>query len=383
MDQCFDVIVVGGGIVGICAAIAMSQRNFSVALLDAGTLSTDISVIDSRVYAINLSSQALLQELGVWELLEFARISPYYHMHVWDEPSTAHIDFDANMIASNRLGSLIEESVLKHALSRHNSMNNITLFPNTKISAVDSQSQALILNDGLRSWRAKFTIIADGATSVMRQLLKIPITTWPYHQQSIVTRVRTEKSHQHTAYQVFNSTGSLAFLPLTDPYQCSIVWSVATKLADTLMNLCDEEFNWQISSTFASRLGFCTLQAPRQSYPLHMRHAKNYVGASWLLMGDAAHTIHPLAGFGLNLGLADLSAWLTQLGNNKISYKILGAYQRKRKYEVWQVIALMEGLKTIFNNSLLPISIFRERALRTCDRWLWLKQWLINQGSNL
>ena len=258
-------------------------------------------------------------------------------------------------------------------------------FPHCRVASVQSTPDAICVGDGVNTWQASLLIVADGAASATRQLLSVPITTWPYHQQAIVTTMHTEKPHQKTAYQVFNSDGPLAFLPLADPHQCSIVWSTTKARAQTLVNLPEDEFAQQITEAFAARLGHCQVVGARYQFPLHMRHAKRYSGPRWLLMGDAAHTIHPLAGLGLNVGLADLTAWLAHLGHDKRqawSNKTLGAYQRQRKYQVWQMIALMEGLKTLFANPLPPVAAFRGLGLRSCNNLQPLKRWFIEQAAN-
>ena len=385
MNPSFDVIVIGGGIVGLSAAIALSQRDFSVALIDAGALTADTSTSDSRVYAINHASQSLLQSLGVWEHLDKTRVSPYQHMHVWDAANGASIDFDARMVGRDRLGTIIEESVIKQALLRQVALQDIVIFPHCRVAKARFTADTVSISDGSNHWQANLLIVADGATSATRQLLNVGITSWPYHQQAIVALIRTEKPHQRTAYQVFNPDGPLAFLPLADPHQCSIVWSTTQRKAQALMTLPDEQFATQVTKAFAAQLGDCAVVDKRHQFPLHMRHAKCYSGPHWLLMGDAAHTIHPLAGLGLNVGLADLSAWLANLSGDKTqawSNKNLAAYQRQRKYDVWQMIALMGGLKTLFANPLPPIAALRGLGLRTCNNLLPLKQWIIGQAAN-
>ena len=384
MSQSFDVVVIGGGIVGLCAAIAMNQRDFSVALIDAGALTADTGVTDPRVYAINQASQSLLQSLGVWDHLDQTRVSPYHHMHVWDAVNEAHIDFDARMVGRDRLGSILEESVIKQALLQQLATQHITMFPHCKVATVQSTPDAVCVSDGHQSWHAKLLIVADGAASATRQLLGVPVTSWPYHQHAIVTRIRTEKPHQYTAYQVFNPDGPLAFLPLTDPYQCSIVWSTTPTRAHTLMSLTDDQFAEQLTASFAAKLGNCTVIDKRYPFPLLMRHAKRYSGPRWLLMGDAVHTIHPLAGLGLNVGLADLTAWLANLGTGKIasvSNKMMGTYHRQRTHEVWKMIALMEGLKALFANPLFPVAALRGLGLRMCNHLLPLKRLFIEQAG--
>lgn len=384
MTPCFDVIVVGGGIVGITAAIAMSQRDVSVALVDSGALVVDTSTRDARVYAINRASQSLFQTIGAWEHLDQTCISPYTHMHVWDAVNAAHIDFDTRMVGLDRLGTIIEESVLKQALLQQMSAQNIVTFPNCRVTEVQSTSDEIVISDGACTLQATLLIVADGAVSVTRELLGVSVTSWPYHQQAIVTTIHTENSHQHTAYQVFNRDGPLAFLPLVDPYQCSIVWSTSPARAKNLMDLADDQFAKQLTEAFAAKLGGCKVVGKRHQFPLYMRHAKRYSGPHWLLMGDAAHTIHPLAGLGLNVGLADLAAWLSIQDANKRqlwSNKMLGAYQRHRKYHVWQIIAVMEGLKNIFANPLAPVAALRGFGLRACDTVSPLKRFFIDQAT--
>lgn len=383
MNPTYDVMVIGGGIVGLSAALAMSQKGFSVAIIDAGHLVADVGTIDSRVYAINHASQMLFQMLGVWEHFDKRRISPYQHMHVWDNSNHRHIDFDARMVGMDRLGTIIEESIIKQALLRCIAEQSISTFPLCRVTAVHSTTDAVYIKDASQTWQAKLLIIADGAASVTRQLLGVSIMSWPYHQQAIVTTVQTEKAHQSTAYQVFNQDGPLAFLPLADPHQCSIVWSTTFTRAQHLLNLQEDQFAEQITQAFATKLGSCKVIGKQHQFPLHMRHAKSYSGNRWLLMGDAAHTIHPLAGLGLNVGLADLNAWLTQLDSNSRqtwSNKMLRAYQRERKHHVWQMIALMEGLKTMFSNPLPPISILRGLGLWICDKTPPLKRLLIEHA---
>ncbi len=384
MNSSYDVVVIGGGIVGMSAAIAMSQRGFSVALMDAGNLAVDINVIDSRVYALNHASKSLLQGLGVWEHLDFSRVSPYTHMHVWDGANGAHIDFDSRMQGTDRLGCIIEESVLKAALLQQLVKESIEQFPHTRVNALQMLPHGINISDGLTNWRTALLMVADGAASKTRELLGVGTTGWSYHQQAIVATIRTEKPHQSTAYQVFNPDGPLAFLPLADPHQCSIVWSTKPSRVEALMRLSNDDFASELKRAFAAKLGDCVVESVRYTFPLHMRHAKQYSGACWLLMGDAAHTIHPLAGLGLNVGLADLSSWLKTLSVNKrnaSSPKTLGAYQRERKFEVWKAIALMESLKTVFAQPLPPLVTLRGFGLKACDSLLPLKRWFIRQAA--
>ena len=384
MNAQYDVIIAGGGVIGLSAAIAMRQRGFSVAIVDAGTLTVDTRVTDTRVYAINQASQRLLNSLEFWQGVDKSRVSPYSHMHVWDGANGAHIDFDARMIGSNQLGVIIEESIIKQAALKQAQSIGVEFFPDCRINRLQLIDDRVHLRAESAEWQAKLLIVADGAVSTTRQLLGVSITSWPYHQHAIVATVRTEKPHENTAWQVFNPDGPLAFLPLVDSHQCSIVWSTSTKHAQHLMTLSDESFSEALTDAFTAKLGACEVLGKRHQFPLTMRHTKQYSSSNWLLMGDAAHTIHPLAGLGLNVGLADLSSWLTHLDTNPQhawSNKTLGAYQRERKHAVWQTIALMGGLKTLFANPLPPLTVLRGLGLRACNHLSPLKRLFIEHAA--
>ena len=227
------VIVIGGGVVGLSAALAMQQRGYSVTLLDAGSLQVDASAISARVYAINPASQRLFQQLGVWDRLDAARLSPYQHMHVWDATTQAHIDFDSRMVAASQLGTILDESNIRHALLQAIAKTDIIVCPESCVVSVKENLDTIDVSTEQLSFTAALLIIADGASSSTRELLQVPLTQWSYHQHALVATVQTEKSHQQTAYQVFNAEGILAFLPLADEHQCSIVWSGRPQLHTT------------------------------------------------------------------------------------------------------------------------------------------------------
>lgn len=383
----FNVLVVGGGIVGLASALAMAQRGYTVAVIDAGSLTAGALRADTRVYAINYASQMLLQQLNVWHHLEESRVSPYCRMHVWDFVSGAHIDFDSRYVAEQNLGFIMEESILKDALFKQIAVHpTIHLFPNSFVEAVRCDNDEVIVSNMKQSWKGLLLMIADGAHSPVRQKLKVALTSWSYDQQALVATVFTEKEHKQTAFQVFRPDGPLAFLPLADPHQCSIVWSTDANHAKELMNLSDHEFNKSLTQAFAKRLGQVEIMSMRHQFSLHMRHAKQYTGNRWLLLGDAAHTIHPLAGLGLNVGLADVNSWtqcLDAASGGLCSKKALGAYQRERKAAVWQIILLMEGFKRLFGNSFGPVVTLRSLGLGLCNGFTPIKRLFIQHARGV
>lgn len=379
--QSFDVLVVGAGVVGLSAALAMAQRDYTVAVIDAGSFTIDLSAADARVYAINQASEALLKELNAWQHLDLERLSPYEKMYVWDALNGAHIDFDARAIAKPCLGTIIEESVLKQALLQEIfTKATICLFADSPVDAVVCSNDGVGVSSQGRSWNGKLLMVTDGANSPTRKYLDVDLTTWSYNQKALVATINVEKSHEQTAYQVFNADGPLAFLPLKNQQQCSIVWSTTPEKVDSLMALDEEAFNKELAEAFAEKLGKVQVAGKRYQFPLQMRHAKQYAGSNWLLLGDSAHTIHPLAGLGLNVGLADVQSFMHCLDASKLrrfSPRQLAAYQRERKHAVWQTIALMEGFKRLFATTSWPIKAFRGFGLQLCNTIKPLKRLFI------
>ncbi|STY31690.1 oxidoreductase with FAD/NAD(P)-binding domain [Legionella wadsworthii] len=387
MNVQFNVLIIGGGIVGLTAALSMAERGYSVAVIDAESFNVQGKRSDTRVYAINYASQVLLQQLNVWQHLEKKRISPYNSMYVWDAESGAHIDFDSRYVGSPNLGTILEEVVLKKALLKQVATQSlISLFPESCVDQIYIEENGVKVCCDQQTWEGQLLMIADGANSPARQILKVPLNSWSYNQNAIVATVSVEKPHQQTAYQVFHADGPLAFLPLANEHHCSIVWSTDPANAKKLMSLADQDFNISLTKAFASKLGQVELVSKRQQFPLQMRHVQQYVGQRWLLLGDAAHTIHPLAGLGLNVGLADVCSWIQCLDASKgtfISKKALGAYQRERKYSVWQIIVLMEGFKRLFGNSFIPIVTLRGLGLNFCNGLTPIKRLFIQHAQGI
>jgi len=383
MTPSFDVIIVGGGVVGLTAAVGMGEKGYSVALIDAGPLQVDTSKPDLRVYAVNENSKQLFHHLGVWSYLDKSRVSDYQYMHVWDSSTGAVINFDCRLAKSNHLGAIIEESIIKDALlQKLLKFENVTLFSECSIDNV-SRDDTILLKSNEQAWEGKLLIATDGAQSPCREKLNVPITSWPYHQNALVAMVEVEKPHQDTAWQVFNEDGPLAFLPLCNPHQCSIVWSTRPGKAQHLCTLNEDSFNHKLSEAFAHKLGETKVISKRFSFPLMMRQAKRYAGDNWLLAGDAAHTIHPLAGLGLNVGLADITCMLNHIQGNldNLNFKkALGAYHRQRKTEVWKMILLMQGLKGLFSSPLTPVKTLRKFGLNFTNHTQIIKKILIQQA---
>lgn len=381
-----DFIVIGGGVVGLSAAIAMRQRGYRVTVLDKNVLISQLDDPASRVYAVNQASQILFEKLGVWPLIDDTRIAVYERMHIWDKLGKTSIDFDARTMACDRLGVMLEESAIKSALLKQAQILDIELVSNWETQAIENQDQAIVVSSTERAYHAQWLIVADGAHSATRDFLGVTMVSWPYKQKAIVAKVRTEQSHHKTAFQIFHTTGPLAFLPLVRPDESSIVWSITTPQADDLMALSDDIFEERLAMAFEHKLGQVTLLSKRRTFPLHMQHVKRYTGERWVLMGDAAHTIHPLAGLGLNIGLADLAIWLQYFPVHTHRFpteRMLSVYQRQRKHAVWQMILFLQAMHVLFRQSDLPILALRGIGLTLCNRLPFVKRLIMTYATGL
>ncbi|OGV29474.1 MAG: hypothetical protein A3E88_00040 [Legionellales bacterium RIFCSPHIGHO2_12_FULL_35_11] len=379
-----EIVVVGKGIVGLSAAIAMRRKGFGVILLDKAPKESKTPP-SPRVYAINSASVDLFKELNIWQHIAKEHLADYTHMHVWDAANERYLDFDSRAIGCNKLGFMLVESVVKDALLIEAEKIGVESVSDCTVTDVQELPDRIKLIDSKNQyWLGKLLIVADGARSAIRDMLGVKVTSWPYYQQAIVANVLTEKPHNKTAYQVFQKFGPLAFLPMANQNQSSIVWSTTKEHATDLMQMSDLDFANELTKIFANKLGRVAIASHRFEYSLHMRHVQNYSGKNWLIMGDAAHTIHPLAGLGLNVGLGDVKTWINLLEHNSygfVSKRNLSSYQRKRKHALWIVICLMQGLHLLFTNHSMIVSEMRGFSLNLVNQIAPLKKLIIEHAA--
>jgi 2-octaprenylphenol hydroxylase len=400
-DTDFDVIVVGAGLVGSALALGLAQQGWQVALVEGDTRASvlaeppparDVSDFEPRVSALSLASEALLTALGAWSGVLAGRHCRYQDMVVWDGDGTGRIHFSAGDLQAPALGTLVENRHIVRALW-HGLLGcrTLTLLDGVQVAGWSS-SQGLSLADG-RRLTARLVVGADGAHSRLRQWAGLPTREWDYDQDAIVCTVRTVHPHRMTAWQRFSATGPLAFLPLVseqgDDRFCSIVWSQDTDAARRLMALPDEAFQCELERAFEYTLGPVEAVSRRFAFPLRQGHAKDYVADGLALVGDAAHTIHPLAGQGANLGYGDVGVLLDELararelGLSPADPLLLARYQRRRKGENLAMMATMEGFKQLFARDELPVRWLRNAGLRWLDRLGPLKHRLAAEAMGL
>ncbi|WP_064602006.1 FAD-dependent 2-octaprenylphenol hydroxylase [Photobacterium sp. J15] len=377
MMQSVDVAIIGGGMVGLTLAAALADTELRVAVIEGKLPEQELAPLpDLRVSALSRASERILRRVGAWSGIESRRLSPYGKMQVWEQDSFASIEFDAARLAQPNLGHIVENRVIQLALlERIKQLPNVTLLaPEHCQNIAFGESEAWLNLASGKSLTAKLVVGADGANSWVRNQLDIPLTHWDYGHSAIVANIRCSEAHQQTARQVFRPQGPLAFLPLADKDLCSIVWSVPPLKAELLCDMSDEEFNKELTAAFDNRLGLCQVEGERQAFPLRMRYARDFVRDRVVLVGDAAHTIHPLAGQGVNLGLLDAASLAQELKilwqqEQDIGKKAnLRQYERWRKAEAAKMITAMQAFRDLFDGSNPAKKLVRDIGLFIADK---------------
>jgi len=398
----FDVVIVGAGMVGASLACGLVDAGFKVALVEAGQLDASHDwpeqEVDPRVSALSLASQNLLTNLGAWPRIEtMARLQPYRAMQVWDACGTGKLEFTAAEQHLPYLGHILENRSITSALHQLLEQKNYTLFEQAKIVDMTPQGvvpRCLSLADG-QQIKAHLVVGADGANSKVRQLAGLATREWDYPHHALVTRVEVSQSHADTAWQRFTENGILAFLPLSTPsvnagaHYCSIVWSQPQAAAEAMQALPAADFCQALTRAFEGKLGTVVATDTRHVIGLRQRHAKRYVQAGLVLVGDAAHTIHPLAGQGVNLGFLDVAALVDTLeqarkaGRNLASLPVLESYQKLRRGDNLRMMALMESFAHLFGNQHPMLSLIRNTGMNWVQKLSPVKQHLAQQAMGV
>lgn len=397
MDMRADLLIVGAGMVGSALALALQHSGLEILLLDGSPLTVQRfdaeAPFEPRVSALSAASQRILERLGAWDGISARRASPYSDMHVWDGSGTGQIHFSAASVHAEVLGHIVENRVVQDGLLERLHDSEIGLLANARLERMrrSGDEWLLTLADG-RNLRAPLVIAADGANSAVRRLTGCETREWDYLHHAIVTSVRCARPHQATAWQRFTDEGPLAFLPLSrDGRQdwCSIVWSTTPEQAERLMALPDDAFCAELERAFEGRLGEVLGADPRLCVPLRQRHAKRYVAEGLALIGDAAHTIHPLAGQGVNLGFLDAAVLAEVLlaayerGERLADVRVLSRFERRRMPHNLALMAAMEGFERLFQADPLPLRWLRNSGLKWVEQMPEAKALFVRQALGL
>jgi len=379
----FDVIVIGGGMVGLAFAIELSQKkNCSIAIVEPNTINPSISkTFHTRVSAITPSSEQYLKSLNIWD--DIKRKEVFVSTKVWDQNSHGRLNFHAKDENMEHLGYIIENDLIQSALFGAIDKSKIE-YINAKLSDLKKTDSGYEVNlDNQASFSCQLLVGADGANSQVRTLSEIEVTERDYQQKAIIANIVGEKPFQQTTWQRFLSDSIVALLPLSEN-QASIVWSCKNHLAEELIKLDNDKFNESLSEAVEYRFGNLVLESDRHVFPLIERSAKNYAMPNLALIGDAAHNIHPLAGQGVNLGFADAKELNFQLlaNNDKVlgDFLVLRKYARARRLDNELMAKTMTGLDWIYKENNDPARWLRGFGMNVIDETPILKSFFQKQA---
>lgn len=382
----FDVLVVGGGMVGSALALLLSRQGCSVALVEPNPpVPFDPSRdYDLRVSALSPASCNLLNEAGAWSWIQDHRHCTYTAMKVWEESGGPVLDFNAGEAGVASLGAIVENSLILDAIWKQ--LDGVKIYCPDSLVALDIREEGATarLESG-RVLESQLIVASDGAASATRRLAGIETFGWQYQQKGIVCVVRTSDAHGNTAWQRFLPSGPLAFLPLEDG-RCSIVWSARDALAGELLGVDDSTFCARLTDASEGCLGEVTAVGPRAVFPLKFLQAEQFIRPNVALVGDAAHVIHPLAGQGVNLGFADIDCLVGLLvearesGRRLGNLKVLRRYERARKAEDALMAQLTDGLSRLYSTEQDWLRTGRQQGVRVVNLLGPLKRSLMQQA---
>lgn len=409
MNQQFDMVIIGGGMVGTALAAALKHTDLSIALIETHMATapsdsvTDCTDVDLRVSAINRANENFLNAIGAWSEIPDGRKSAYDKMRVWDGEGTGHIQFNALEMGESHLGHIIENRFTASALMEiAQQQNNIHVFSPATVKEIErfvssddedptTEKYFVHLDQG-QSLYTPLVIAADGARSFVRNWAEFETREWDYGHHGLVCTIETEKPNEECAWQRFLEDGILAFLPVktqSDKNLCSIVWSCSEDMAEALLALDDAAFNAKLGAMFEHKLGAVLSSGKRAAIPLRQRHAKQYVKQGIVLVGDAAHTIHPLAGQGVNIGLMDAYVLADEIkqglerGLPAHDQYVLQRYERRRMPENLTMMATMESFKRLFAVKTPGLRWLRNWGMKKVDKFGFIKNHLVQEAMGL
>ncbi len=393
----YDVLIIGGGMVGASMAAALSPLKLKVGLVDAFAFNTKEvqPAYDDRSIALSYGSSLIYQGIGIWKQIEQAS-APIDHIHVSDKGHLGVTRLHANREKVPALGYVIESRVLGKALYSHLLASQVKLIAPAKLIKFeqgDTYNDVVIDKEGKQQeLRCKLLIASDGAQSFVRKQLGIPSQQYDYQQSAIIANVSTDQAHNNWAYERFTDNGPLALLPLPSQdgqQRLSLVWTHKTPTVESTMALSDQDFLAKLQDRFGYRLGKFIKAGKRSCYPLHLLKSEQDIAKRSVLIGNASHLLHPVAGQGLNLGLrdvavlADLLAKAVDSGADYGDKELLQSYQKSRKPDYDSVISYTDTLVHLFSNDFPPLAHLRAGGLLVVDRIPSLRKLLAQRSMGL
>jgi 2-octaprenyl-6-methoxyphenol hydroxylase len=386
MTERVEIAIVGGGMVGGTLAAALAQAGLSVALVDKADPAALLEEAhDGRTVAIAHATHRLLQATGLWTRL-VPHAEPILDIRVSDGPSLLFLHYDHRELGEDPLGYIVENRIVRRAIqARLAGLENLRFRAPADLAAhiVMPEGVALTLADGSEIMAA-LLIAADGSDSALRRAMGIASAQWNYGQTAIVCVMGHEKPHRGVAHERFLPAGPFAVLPMTDDpvhgHRSSIVWTEKSALVPAMLALSDAAFSHELYHRFGPWLGDVRVVGGRWSYPLRFAHAETYIKPRFALVGDAAHTMHPIAGQGLNIGLRDVAALAEvvveakRLGLDLGSPAVLERYQRWRRFDNQVLLSVTDSMNWLFSNDLGPVRLVRDLGMAAVNRMGPLKR---------
>lgn len=385
MKNDYDIVIVGGGMVGASLACALAPLSLNIAIVEQYPLrSASQPSFDDRSIALSYGSRKIFQSMGLWEFLS-GTVSPIHKIHISDRGHFGATRLSNRESGVEALGYVIESRTLGQALQDMlSTISNVDFICPAEVVGIDVGEKKVdvrvMADHQTRTLTASLLVAADGSQSVIRQQLGLPVKSWDYGQTALISNVGISRPHQHIAYERFTDTGPLALLPMLDMIdqgqaiaRCSLVWTLKTHQVDEYLEMSDTHFLNKLQQRFGRRLGEFIRVGSRSTYPLRLLKVPAQVQARVALIGNAAHTLHPVAGQGYNLGVRDIAVLSKVLAGAVKNATDLGDHALLSEYAEWRrrdhrrVIAFTDGLVRLFSNPLLPVKMARGLALTALD----------------
>lgn len=393
MSADYDVVIVGGGLVGATLACALSDQDLRIALIETIPFTSDLQPsFDDRSIALAYGSARILKSIGLWQSLA-PHATAIHKIHISDQGHFGFTRLNRNDSGHDALGYVIENRAIGNVFAaRLNQQDNIDLLCPAQLQSLQIDAlrvqMTLHQNNHNKHISARLVIGADGGQSTVRRLCNINSRQWDYGQSAIIANISTEIPHMNTAYERFTRSGPLAMLPLSEQ-RCAMVWTVLNKDLAMLLALDDDAFLKKLQQCFGQRLGTFTRCGQRSHYPLTLMRATQHKTSRVALIGNAAHTLHPIAGQGFNLGLRDVAALAEVITDARHLRRDIGSAAVLNQYTQWrdrdqqQTTVLTDSLVRIFSNTFTPLVIARNAALLAMDIFPPLKRRLAKQAMGL
>lgn len=382
----FDVIIIGGGIIGLTLASALASRNVSVALIEKNDMELRYnSKSDGRASAISYGSKKILEAFNLWHNLE-TDAGLIEEIRVSDNKSKLFLHFDHNLVSEKPLGFMLENNILIDKLYESaKNYKNISIYSASRYSLIEEKgSRAFVTLENGTILAADILIAADGKNSAVRKLTNIKMMSKDFDQTAIVCTVSHELNHNNIAQERFLPSGPFAVLPLKGGFHSSIVWTEHKEIAKVIMLLPEEKFLYFLRQRFTNYLGKVSISTKKFAYPLSYAYANNYYSHNIILVGDAAHAIHPIAGQGVNMGFRDIEVlvhlitYYKKLGCSLNNIGLLTDYERLRQPDNQAMLLITNSLNALFSNDHLPIRTMRRLGLAAVNQIPLLQKYFMN-----